>query len=136
MTIQQMIPIFRSFDEAKAKEFYVEYLGFEVCFEHRFDDDAPLYFGVVLGNGFEMHLSEHHGDSTPGSSIRIEMDDIEAFHATLTAKKYKNARPGLEQQPWGFREVKVADPFGNNLIFCQPDDSLIEQRKQRETSKK
>lgn len=131
MPIQQVTPIFRSFDEVIAKEFYLEYLGFEVSFEHRFDEDSPLYFGVEMGNGFELHLSEHHGDATPGSTLRVEVDDIGEFHAKITAKKYKNARPGLQQQPWGFREVKIADPFGNNLIFCQPDESLKEERKKR-----
>ena len=128
-----MIPIFRSFDETKAKEFYVGYLGFRVSFEHRFDQDSPLYFGLVLGNGVELHMSEHHGDATPGSTIRLEIEDIVGFHAQLAAKKYAYARPGLEHQPWGFREVTVTDPFGNRVIFCQPDDTVLEQRKKRPT---
>ena len=133
MTVQQITPIFRSFDEAKAKEFYVDYLGFEVTFEHRFDKDAPLYFGVALGNGTELHLSEHHGDCTPGSTLRLEVDDIASFHAQLAAKNYRNARPGIQQQPWGFREMTVTDPFGNKLVFCQPDETVIEERKKRST---
>jgi hypothetical protein len=32
----QAIPIFRIFDVAKAKEFYVGFLGFQVDWEHRF----------------------------------------------------------------------------------------------------
>ncbi|CAB9518446.1 Glyoxalase Bleomycin resistance protein (Dioxygenase) [Seminavis robusta] len=126
MTIQQINPIFRSFDETKAKEFYVDYLGFKVTFEHRFDPDAPLYLGLQLppDDGkealFELHLSEHHGDACPGSTIRIQIDNIDALHETLASKKYKYARPSIEQQPWGFREVKVTDPFGNKIIFCQP----------------
>ena len=133
MAVKQMIPIFRSFDEAKAKEFYLDYLGFKVTFEHRFDEDSPLYFGVTMGNGIELHLSEHHGDSTPGSTLRLEVQDIVAFHSELTTKKYKNARPGIQQQPWGFREVTITDPFGNKLIFCQPDDTVEEERKNRPT---
>ena len=119
--VQQLIPILRSFDETKAKEFYVEYLGFDVLFEHRFDDNAPLYFGLKLSssNDIVLHLSEHHGDCTPGSTLRLHVEDIDALHATLSAKEYKNARPGIQDQPWGYREMKITDPFGNNLVFCQ-----------------
>ncbi|TIS73102.1 MAG: VOC family protein, partial [Mesorhizobium sp.] len=38
-------PILRMFDTVKAREFYLNFLGFEVRFEHRFDDNAPLYMG-------------------------------------------------------------------------------------------
>lgn len=32
----QAVPIFRIFDVAKAREFYVDYLGMTVDWEHRF----------------------------------------------------------------------------------------------------
>lgn len=72
MVAQSPIPIFRSFDEIKAREFYLDFLGFEILFEHRFDPEAPLYLGLKLGD-CELHVSEHFGDATPGSSIRIPM---------------------------------------------------------------
>ena len=31
------VPVLRSFDEAKAREFYVDFLGFTVEWEHRFE---------------------------------------------------------------------------------------------------
>lgn len=111
------IPILRSFDEAKAREFYLDFLGFEVVFEHRFEDDAPLYMAVRLGD-CEIHLSEHHGDAAPGASMRIELPDVDAYRETLIARKYRHARPGVIEQPWGYRDMTVADPFGNRLIFC------------------
>jgi catechol 2,3-dioxygenase-like lactoylglutathione lyase family enzyme len=36
-------PILRSFDERRARRFYVDFLGFEVEFEHRFEPGAPLH---------------------------------------------------------------------------------------------
>ena len=39
-------PILRIFDEAKAREFYVEFLGFTVDWEHRFEPDLPLHASV------------------------------------------------------------------------------------------
>ena len=118
MKLGTLIPIFRSFDEAKAKEFYCDFLGFKVDFEHRFEPDTPLYLQVSR-DGVALHLSEHHGDATPGGAVRIGVDDIEAVHAELTSKKYKYARPGIEDQPWGYREVSVKDPFGNRVTFAQ-----------------
>ena len=109
-------PILRIFDVAKAHEFYIGFLGFEVQFEHRFEDNAPLYTGVSR-DGCVLHLSEHHGDGTPGSHIRIETTDIAGLHHELTERNYRFARPGLEETPWKTKEVTVDDPFGNRLTF-------------------
>lgn len=109
-------PILRSFDEAKAREFYIAWLGFEVVFEHRFEPGTPLYMGVKRGD-CTLHLSEHHGDGSPGVHVRIHCPDLEAFHAELQTRPYKNYRPGLQDQEWGAREMVVQDGAGNMLIF-------------------
>jgi len=116
MTLGRTIPILRIFDEAKAREFYVDFLGFEIDWEHRFEPGTPLYLQVSRDECV-LHLSEHHGDSTPGSAIRIDTSDIDALHAELASKRYTYARPGINEMPWGTREVSVADPFGNKLTF-------------------
>lgn len=115
-----MIPILRSFDEAKAREFYVEFLGFTVDWEHRFAPDAPLYMQVSKGL-LVLHLSEHHGDCSPGGAIRVETRDVDVLGAQLRAKRYKYANPGCGQlTPWGTKELTLTDPFKNRLIFWQP----------------
>ena len=118
MSLGKITPILRSFDEAKAKEFYIDFLGFKVDFEHRFADDLPLYMGISKGDCV-IHLSEHHGDCSPGSAIRIETENVDAYQQELLAKQYKYARPGIENQPWGSREMSISDPFGNRMIFTQ-----------------
>jgi uncharacterized glyoxalase superfamily protein PhnB len=112
-------PVVRIFDDAKAREFYVDYLGFTVDFEHRRASDAPLYMGVSRSD-CRLHLSEHHGDGSPGANLRVRVDDLEAYHRELTAKSYKYYRPGLEEQEWGAVELVVHDPFGNQLTFFRP----------------
>ena len=52
--------------------------------------------------------------------MRIQVDDIEAFHGELSAKDYNYARPGIEDTSYGTREVRISDPFGNKLIFFEP----------------
>ena len=64
-----------------------------------------------------LHLSEHHGDATPGSAVRIGCEDVDAFCAALNAKGYKYARPGVQEMPWGTRDSTIGDPFGNRLTF-------------------
>lgn len=115
MQFSPAIPILRSFSEAKAKEFYLDFLGFTVEWEHRFDPDAPLYM-EIRREGLALHISEHHGDATPGSTLIVPVDDIDALHAELTAKQYQNARPGIDERDWG-REMTVWDPFGNRIRF-------------------
>ena len=110
------VPILRILDEEKARGFYVEFLGFKIDWEHRFDPGAPLYMQVSK-DGCVLHLSEHHGDATPGSAMRIETTGLELFHRELTEKRYKYARPGINDTPWGTRDMPIKDPFGNTLTF-------------------
>jgi len=117
------IPILRSFDETSAKAFYIDFLGFELTFEHRFEANTPLYMGIRRG-ACDLHISEHFGDSCPGSAIRIEMSGVAEYCAELNAKKYKNARPGFQDQEWGFRDMTIKDPSGNRIIFCEPLSEL------------
>lgn len=116
MKLGAVTPILRMFDEAKAREFYVDFLGFKVDWEHRFEPALPLYLQVSR-DGCVLHLSEHHGDCCPGAAMRIEVGDIDAFHAELAAKQYGYARPGVDDTPWGSRDMSVKDPFGNRLTF-------------------
>ena len=116
MSFAKTTPILRIFDETKAKEFYVDFLGFSVDWEHRFEAGLPLYLQVSK-DGCILHLSEHHGDCCPGAAMRIETNELEAFQAELLAKSYKNARPGIEETPWGSRDMSITDPFGNRLTF-------------------
>lgn len=71
----------------------------------------------------ELHLSEHYGDGVPGSAVYIGATGIVAYHAELTAKKYKFLRPGIGPTPWGSLCMDLVDPFGNKLRF----DEKLEQ---------
>ena len=45
MKLSQPVPILRILDDAKAREFYVDFLGFSIDWAHRFDDNAPTRRG-------------------------------------------------------------------------------------------
>ncbi|PFH56393.1 hypothetical protein XA68_16584 [Ophiocordyceps unilateralis] len=116
---RSVVPILRIFDVAKADEFYVGYLGFGVDWDHRFDENAPLY-RQISRDGLKLHLSEHHGDGSPGVQIRVATRGLDELHGELAAKEYRYMRPGIEKGPGpGMREMVVIDPFGNQIRFYE-----------------
>jgi len=110
------IPIFRIFSVEKAKEFYVGYLGFKVDWEHRFEENLPLYMQISRGD-LVIHLTEHHGDCCPGSTAFVHMKGVEEFHREISAKNYPYLRPGVTREPWNAKCLQVIDPFGNKIRF-------------------
>ena len=115
-TFLTTIPIMRIFDVVKAKDFYVGFLGFTIDWEHRFDNVAPVYLQISKGD-LILHLSEHHGDCCPGSTVFVWMKGIEDFHATITSRGYGYMRPGIERTFYNSVCVEVTDPFGNRIRF-------------------
>ncbi len=113
---QKTIPILRIFDVAKAKEFYVGFLGFAVDWEHHFEANTPASMQVSRA-GLTLHLSEHHGDACPGSTVFVWMTGIEDFYREITGRGYKYLRPGIETTFYNSRFVEVIDPFGNRIRF-------------------
>ena len=118
MEARRVVPILRIFSVEKAREFYTEFLGFTLDWEHRFDDDAPLYMQVSRG-GMSLHLSEHHDDGTPGSAVFVDMVGLDAFHREISGRGYRYLRPGIEDAPWNARVMQVIDPFGNRIRFSE-----------------
>lgn len=112
----QTVPMLRIFDVAKAKEFYVGFLGFQVDWEHRFDDKAPAFLQASRGD-LTLFLTEHHGDCCPGSSVFVWMTGLVEFHSEITSKGYPSMRPGIEKTFYDSMEVSVIDPFGNKIQF-------------------
>ena len=55
--IGSSIPVLRMSEEAAAKAFYVDFLGFEIEWEHRFEDspESPLFMQIRLGQAV-IHL--------------------------------------------------------------------------------
>lgn len=111
LTLEAAIPVLRIYDIAKAKEFYVDFLGFHIDWEHRYAPDLPLYMQVSR-SGLKLHLSEHYGDGTPGSVVYVRGDGIAQLAKELHDRQARFARPSpTDTAP------KLTDPFGNVLRF-------------------
>jgi catechol 2,3-dioxygenase-like lactoylglutathione lyase family enzyme len=121
------IPILRIFDRTKTVEFYVDYLGFTLDWEHGGEaDHSPLY-AQVSRDAAVLHLSEHHGDASPGGAALVPVGDIDALHAALHRHDYGYANPGVSDEEWG-RVMVVIDPFHNRIVFHQPVPDDVEPR--------
>ncbi|MBJ8050986.1 VOC family protein [Bacillus cereus] len=111
-------PIFRIFDVEKAHLFYINFLGFKLDWEHRYEDNMPLYMQISLHNAV-IHLSEHHGDASPGGAIRVKIDDVKGYHSVLLSKEYAYSKPSIEKTPWDTIELTVIDPFSNRITLYE-----------------
>ncbi|MDX1908687.1 MAG: glyoxalase superfamily protein [Bacteroidia bacterium] len=112
-------PIFRIFDYEKAIHFYVDWLGFQIDWESYLEPGSPVYMQVSLRD-VVLHLSEHHGDATPGAHVIIDdFAGLADYHHTLIEKKYKYNRPGIGPSYWqpAVLTMDVIDPFRNILTF-------------------
>lgn len=115
----KVVPVLRIYSQEKAREFYIDFLGCKIDWQHSFEEGGPIYMQVSRGN-FALHLSEHHGDGTPGSVAYVYTSGVEELHRELNDKKYRHNRPGLQRQDWGMLEVAVVDPFNNRIVFGEP----------------
>lgn len=113
---EQTAPIFRIFDIPKAKEFYLDFLGFTLDWEHQHEPQSPVYMQVSR-SGLVLHLSEHYGDACPGSTVFVRVQGLASYHGQLLAKNYPYLRPGIERTDRGSLCVQVIDPFGNRIRF-------------------
>lgn len=116
----QAVPVLRSFDEERMRACYLDWLGFTLDWEHRFEPGLPLYCQLSR-EGTRLHLSEHHGDGTPGTVLWIPVRDIAALHDELNAHPRRLMRPGIDPDGPGGPTLTVLDPFGNALRFAQPE---------------
>ena len=118
MAFTHTTPILRILDETKAKEFYIDFLGFKIDWEHR--AEGPLYMQISLDECL-LHLSEHSGDCCPGAAVKFHTDTIEEYVEELVAKDcppgVAKQDLGVAEQPWGSLDMLLVDPFGNRLIF-------------------
>lgn len=112
------VPVLRvqRFDDVRP--FYLDFLGFDVEWEHRFEPGLPLYVRLVR-DATRIDLSEHHGDGTPGSVVWIPVADATRLHRELIGKRWPSMRPGLDRDAPGGPTIEVIDPSGNTLRFCE-----------------
>jgi len=109
------IPILRITDVQRAKQFYGEFLGFEVDWEHYYEEDAPVYLQMSRDE-LVLHLSENDR-FTEGTIVFVETVGIDAFHEELSQKPGPWDPQAISSTPWRTQQMEIEDPFGNLLRF-------------------
>ena len=111
------IPTFRILNYNVAIEFYVDFLGFTMDWEHRFGPSEPVYMQISRNN-LTLHLSENKRFQTE-VIIFVDTDGIEAFHKELVERNTAKSIPEVSKTDWQTLQMEIKDPFGNLLRFNQ-----------------
>ena len=106
-------------EQERAKEFYVEKLGFELT---RDDKSVPGIRWVQVTpkcGAPSLTLVTWFETMAPGSlqGLVLASEDLEADCDRLATEGVRFDRP-VEEQPWG-REAVICDPDGNKLVLQQ-----------------
>lgn len=118
---QTVIPQFRITDEQRSTAFYVDGLGFEIDWQHRFEPGFPVFMQLSRA-GQVIFLTEHAGDCEVGGAAYFVVPDVDACYEDFVARGLVHADPPADT-PWGRREMIVTDPDGNRLRFANPMES-------------
>jgi catechol 2,3-dioxygenase-like lactoylglutathione lyase family enzyme len=99
-------------DVDRAKEFYVDKVGFALDHDHRVTDSLRFVQLTPPGSGCSISLGEGLTTMVPGSleGLQLVVDDADAAHDELAARGVEVS--DVDEQPWG-RFVYFKDPDGN-----------------------
>ena len=106
-------------DQERAKQFYVEKLGFELA---RDDDSVPgtRWIQVTPRGGSVSLTLVTWFETMPAGSLQglvLGAENLQTDCDELGAKGVEFERP-LQEQPWGIEAV-IRDPDGNRLVLQQ-----------------
>jgi len=120
---QRVIPALRITQYARSKAFYLERLGFELEWEHRFAPHFPVFMSIVR-DGMRLFLSEHAGDCQVGGLVHFVIPDVDVWHREFQHRGVQATDP--PNNDLGFRNMTVTDPDGNQLRFMEPSSKPAE----------
>ncbi|GAA5006798.1 glyoxalase superfamily protein [Actinopolymorpha pittospori] len=105
-------------DVDRAKEFYVEKVGFNADHDHRVSDDIRFVQITPPGSACSIAFGVGIVDSAPGSvkGLQIVVSDVKAARAELVERGVEVSE--VEEYPWGLF-VHFADPDGNGWSLQQ-----------------
>lgn len=97
----------------QAVSYYERKLGFEVATWMPENE-----YAIVERDGVAIHLFADHARRS-AIGVHIFTPDLELLFAELRQTGAEITQ-GIEQKPWGNREFRVRDEFGNELKFTEP----------------
>lgn len=109
-------------DQDAALAFYVDRLGWEVRGDQRFgpDDEHRWVEVAPPGSVARLALNPPMGGAVGGSAIGVEVGDVLAEHARLTALGGIDLDPEPMQMPGAPLLFALRDPDGNHVWIVSP----------------
>lgn len=119
ITDHKVIPILKVIDVIRAKEFYVDIMGFKVEWEKRFDEKSSIHM-ILSYKHIILYFTGYDDVAASESSVFIEFSGLKKYHGFLMERKTEYMITDLNMTPWESLNMEVIDPFGNKLLFCEP----------------
>ena len=109
MSIRRVVPDIVSSDLSKSREFYIDFLGFELAM------DMGWIMTFVSPSNPTAQVSVIAGPTepvgAPMADLTIEVADVDAVHTRAVSRHIDVVYP-LTDEPWGVRRFFVRDPSG------------------------
>ncbi|WP_077212434.1 glyoxalase superfamily protein [Bacillus dakarensis] len=115
--MQKVVPAFRITDYKRSKAFYVEGMGFQIDWEHRFEPNFPVFVQITKDE-MTIYLTEHTGDCETGGLIHLFVPNVDKWYDELKSKKDIHITEPPNDDLEGLRMMTVVDPDGNQLRIC------------------
>jgi uncharacterized glyoxalase superfamily protein PhnB len=112
--LARIAPELPSADLHKALAYYEQKLGFEVAM--RLPENE---YAIVERDGVAIHLFTNQATSSTPVGVHIFTADLDQLFAELQTKGATITQE-IERKPWGNRDFRVRDEFGNELKFTEP----------------
>jgi catechol 2,3-dioxygenase-like lactoylglutathione lyase family enzyme len=110
MSIRRVVPDIKSQHPHQSREFYVDFLGFELAMDMGF----VMTFVSPSNPTAQISVVRDDGGSTLLPDISVEVADVNRLHERAVERGLKIVYP-LTDEPWGVRRFFVVDPNGTIL---------------------
>jgi len=110
--LSRIAPEMPATDLRSALQYYLLRLGFTVAMELR-------DYAIVERDGASIHLFEDRVRSHSPVGIHVFTQDLDDLYLELQ-QSGALLKQGIEKKPWGNREFRVNDEFGNEIKFTEP----------------
>ena len=114
--MERAVPVIPVDDLMRAKQFYVDGLGFEVSFEASEDGKSGL-LGVRRGS-IAITLDSPMDGHGRNACVSLEVENADRYYEEWRQRVHVKRPPKDEE--WGARTFSVTDPFGNTIFVMGP----------------
>ena len=107
MTIKRIVPDINSSRVDESREFYTDFLGFEVAMDMGF----IVTFKSPSNPSAQISILRDGESSAPYPALTVEVEDVDGVHARALERGLDIVYP-LTDESWGVRRFFVVDPNG------------------------